>query len=256
MVFPRPVKWTEKEIQNEANKHESRGVFRLKCPSAYSLAVKRGILDKVCSHMSKTKWDDDEKLFKEGLKYNTRVEFLRKSQSAYSLSAQRGILDKVCSHMKPLRTDWTYDMLKEEALRHNTRSDFQINSSSAYQVAFKKGILDEICSHMKKGLFGYDPLKPAILYYLKVKSDIYGYIFKIGVTNRSIEERFTKKERNLIEDYKEWKHTSGGQKILDREQAIIDKYNHFLISKKEYCPLDSGWTECFMWDVLGIWKKN
>lgn len=44
-------KWTDKSLLKEANKYKTRTEFFNKNPAAYGAATRRGILDKICSHM-------------------------------------------------------------------------------------------------------------------------------------------------------------------------------------------------------------
>lgn len=44
--------WTEKRIRTEAKKYKTRSEFRRKCYPAYRAAHRRGLMDRVCSHMS------------------------------------------------------------------------------------------------------------------------------------------------------------------------------------------------------------
>ena len=49
------IKWTDDMIKIEAKKNYTRNEFRKCSESAYKIAIKRGILDDVCSHMIKLK---------------------------------------------------------------------------------------------------------------------------------------------------------------------------------------------------------
>lgn len=45
------TKWTDESLADEAAKYTTRGKFARGSASAYQMAKKRGILDKICEHM-------------------------------------------------------------------------------------------------------------------------------------------------------------------------------------------------------------
>lgn len=136
--------WSDEQLHYEALKYQTKRVFQ-KESSAYIVALRRGIIDDVCSHMkSNTQWTK-ETIKAEALKYTTRNEF-RKESSAYIAAHKRGIIDEVCSHMSD-NAKWTQETIKVEALKYTTRGEFQ-KQSSAYGVAYRSGLMDEVCSHM------------------------------------------------------------------------------------------------------------
>jgi hypothetical protein len=145
------VKWTLKRLHKEALKHKNRQDFRNKSATAYQIAWRKRILDKICSHMtpSKSRPYSIEELSFEALKYTTRNEFAKKGRGAYGAALKNGVLDQICGHMEYVRTYWTDEMLQEEALKYQTRGDFSKYGASAYQPSYERGILDQICSHME-----------------------------------------------------------------------------------------------------------
>lgn len=100
--------WDENAISKEAKKYRYRSEFSKDASGAYAAAKRLGILDTVCSHMTrhpgpKFKWDLPA-LQSEALKYKSRSEFQKKASGAYSVAARKGCLDRICSHMvKPKR---------------------------------------------------------------------------------------------------------------------------------------------------------
>jgi len=93
---------------------------------------------------------------------------------------------------------------------------------------------------------GFDKSKSAVLYYLKIHK---GRAYKIGITNRSVQDRFLKKDFNHIEVLKTW-HYENGEKAYHKEQDILKE---FKFSKYQGIELlSSGNTELFNWDVLGL----
>ena len=91
---------------------------------------------------------------------------------------------------------------------------------------------------------GFDKTKPGILYYLSINN---GQAYKIGITNYSVEKRYSLKELNMIKIVKVWDFAIG-----------LDAYNAEQYYLKEYAYakytgdplLMSGNTELFNQDIL------
>ena len=98
--------------------------------------------------------------------------------------------------------------------------------------------------------YGFDISKPAVLYYLSVKN---GTAFKIGITNRTVAERYTNEELLDITLLKEW-YFDVGQEAYDMEQSILKQYKEFKYKGKKL--LKSGNTELFFLDVLDLNKNK
>ena len=149
--------WTDEMLAAEAAKYSSRKAFVSGSPGAYSAALRRDIIDRICAHMDVTfvSWDEDM-LRAEAAKYATRGEFSLGSRKAYSVARRRGLLDHICGHMQKLRVNWDEDMLRAEAAKYSTRREFSDGSKSAYERARLGGILDSICAHMVPGEGGSD----------------------------------------------------------------------------------------------------
>lgn len=102
-------KWTDCKLEDEALKYSTKKEFREKSNGAYQTIKKRGLLNKLCSHMPKRssvgekhyayKWTI-EKLQAEALKYDNRSDFQENSRKAYNIAHNRKLLDQICSHMK------------------------------------------------------------------------------------------------------------------------------------------------------------
>lgn len=157
MTRPLPkVKWTDEAILEEAKKYSSKEDFRKACSAAYTIAHKRGIIEKVCSHMASSRKTRDywtfEQCQKAASKYQSRNDFKKNDGSAYSTAVRNGWIEQICTHMiKPApKIKWTHKKLAEEAKKFQTKKDFKMFSHSAYVTAVKNGVLDEICSHMFK----------------------------------------------------------------------------------------------------------
>lgn len=99
---------------------------------------------------------------------------------------------------------------------------------------------------------GFNPNLPAILYYLKVEHDG-NTAYKIGITNRTVAQRYQMVDLAKITVISEVKYKLG--KLARQEETKI---------KREFKQgrwqgpdlLDSGNTELFSYDVLGIDKME
>lgn len=93
---------------------------------------------------------------------------------------------------------------------------------------------------------GFASNKAGTLYYLKING---GEAYKIGITNRTVELRFTFEELKLIEVLKTWDYQNGKECYM-QEQQILKQYK-----KHKYTGpplLLSGNTELFTTDILGL----
>lgn len=90
----------------------------------------------------------------------------------------------------------------------------------------------------------FDFTKPAILYYLRVNG---GQAYKIGITNYSVEKRYSKEELTRLHILKTWEYAIG-KDAHAAEQYYLNEYKH---AKYNGDPLlVSGNTELFAYDVL------
>lgn len=92
--------------------------------------------------------------------------------------------------------------------------------------------------------YGFNPNKPAILYYLSINN---GQAYKIGITNRTVRERFGS-DMQYITILKE-QYYEMGQDAYDEEQRILKQFKEF----KYIGPnlLQSGNTELFIVNIDG-----
>ena len=97
---------------------------------------------------------------------------------------------------------------------------------------------------------GFNPLKPATLYYLSVRD---GEAYKIGITTKSVKQRYTRDEMQDISIIEEWRFENG-QKAYEKEQEIINRYKHLIYRGEPI--LRTGHTEMFSFDVLGLDNLN
>ena len=97
---------------------------------------------------------------------------------------------------------------------------------------------------------GFNPSLPAILYYLSIDNGMY---YKIGITNRSVKERFTSMDLQKITILKEWAYPSGAL-AYSKEQQILTQFSTY----KANTPgiLSSGNSEIFTIDILQLGLLN
>ena len=97
---------------------------------------------------------------------------------------------------------------------------------------------------------GFDKNKPAILYYLSVHE---GKYYKIGITNRSVTERFSTEELKAIEIVRTWEFSEGSGAYA-MEQMILEEFKEY--TYKGHPVLHTGNSEIFTIDVLSLDYKE
>jgi len=100
------------------------------------------------------------------------------------------------------------------------------------------------CSKCAESCFDFT--KPAILYYLKING---GQAYKIGITNRTVNERFNKSELQVIEVLATRYYEIGEAAYVAEQEVLSDYLEHKYVGPK---LLESGNTELFNKDILGL----
>ena len=100
------------------------------------------------------------------------------------------------------------------------------------------------CKHCAAG-GGFDSQKAGTLYYLSIDNGAY---YKIGITNRTVDERFTKEELCRIKVIKLWEYPIGFDARM-QERRILELHKDCIVTSQ---VLKSGNTEIFNRDVLGL----
>lgn len=99
---------------------------------------------------------------------------------------------------------------------------------------------------------GFKESKPAVLYVLKIKG--YDNLYKIGVTNLTVDRRLTKTELKII-DTLFTKQFTDGKSCLDKETELLKRFNK---NKANLRILESGNTELVYLteeEVTNLWKE-
>jgi Zn finger protein HypA/HybF involved in hydrogenase expression len=105
------------------------------------------------------------------------------------------------------------------------------------------------CPSCSSASGGFDPKKPGILYYLSINN---GEAYKIGITNKSVQERFNISELKTIKVvFTEF--FENGQDCREKEKQILSEYKAYKYEGPNL--LESGNTELFTKDVLNKDKE-
>lgn len=137
-----------------------------------------------------------------------------------------------------------------EARKYTTRWAFYEGSRGAYYAAKRNGWLDDICGHMERGKNGFDLEKPGYLYYLAVDTRTYDRLYKVGITNRSVEERFSVSDLEMVTKL-HVEYFEVGQDAYDKEQMILANHQWDRYEGPDKI-LESGNTELFTRDIRGL----
>ncbi len=145
------------------------------------------------------------------------------------------------------------DNLLAEAQKYTTRLAFANGSRGAYQAAHDHPSKDKIFAHMESAKGGFDPTKAGIVYYIRVdRGEWLDPWYLIGITNRTVKERYSAKVRKNF-TVLSIKHYEVGQDAYDYEQATLRDFDEDRVDAREWVP--SGGTECFSHDVLNLDKS-
>lgn len=100
---------------------------------------------------------------------------------------------------------------------------------------------------------GFNPNEPGMLYYIAVATDDGDTRYKIGITNRAVEERFRAPDLARIRIVKTWRFAIG-RSAAEREAEIL----HLYAGDRYFGPdiLRDGNTELFTHDILGLEKQD
>lgn len=97
---------------------------------------------------------------------------------------------------------------------------------------------------------GFDQTKPALLYYLAVVTDSDETLYKIGITNLTVQKRFPNVDLLRIREIKTWSFELGAD-AARREISILQEYAEDLYTGVDVL-VGAGNTELFVRDVLEL----
>ncbi len=166
------------------------------------------------------------------------------------------------------RTRTTQDFVQEAKEVHGDRYDY---SRVIYKLSHEKieigctkhgSFWQSPVNHVKGNksgcpgcaLSGFDQTKPGLLYYIAVTTNNGDTLYKIGITNLSIERRFPTIDRARIRVVKIWRFTVG-RDAVNRETEILSYFAAYRYSGPKVL-VGAGNTELFIYDVLELDKKD
>ena len=247
MIPLRMPKWTHNEAIKESLKYSNKEEFFKNSNGAYSYVLKHKLQTQAFSHMidPRIKWNK-ETINDAAIQYIYISDFKKYDYGAYQAAHKLNIFDKVSSHMNRKNKDYTFDELQDEAKKYKYRGEFKKKSYGAYQSAYRKDILDAICIHMKISNKRFSLLKESILYYFKIDN-----LWKIGITNYTLEERYYKRDRDKFKDIKIFKYQTGAE-ARAIEKQIINEFKKYKYDGDTPFSDGTKTAECFTVDVLNI----
>lgn len=194
----------------------------------------------------------------------TKVEILCKKHGMFMQSPNNHLSNGGCSKcgIDAIRKT-TKKFLQESNLIHNKRYKYT-------QVIYKDAVTKVIITCTKHGDFlqqpsqhlqgkgcpscaktGFQLNKPGMLYYFKV-TDQGNVAWKIGITNRSIEERYHIVDKSRISDIQTVWYGSG-QEAWDIEHRIVKIFKKYKYIGPKL--LENGNSELFSIDILNKVKR-
>lgn len=184
----------------------------------------------------------------------------------FSVRANQHLAGQICMKCDIAnKTKSVEEYLLEAAAIHNDKYDYslvnyttnkeQIRIVCPMHGEFKQRASDHLagasCPSCAK--YGFQPNKSAILYYLKITTDTNQVLYKIGITNRTVNERFNLTDLSKIEIVKQKLYTDGAE-ALKWETKLKRMYKEYQYKGPDI--LSSGNTELFTEDIIAMWDSN
>ncbi len=184
----------------------------------------------------------------------------------FSVRANQHLAGQICMKCDIAnKTKSLEEYLLEAAAIHNDKYDYSLVNYTTNKEhirivcpmhgEFKQRASDHLagasCPSCAK--YGFQPNKSAILYYLKITTDTNQVLYKIGITNRTVNERFNLTDLSKIEIVKQ-KVYENGQDALDWENKLKRKYKEYRYQGPNV--LESGNTELFTEDIITMWYRD
>jgi hypothetical protein len=175
----------------------------------------------------------------------------------------RGTGCPYCGGTKPLTTKTfiekakaihgdRYDYTQVEYVNNRSTVTIICPDHGLFQQTGDKHLSGNGCPVCSPG--GFNPSKPGLLYYLAVTTDCGDTLYKIGITNVSVETRFPPQDLDRIRVIETWRFPVG-RIAAEREVEILIQY-----AKYRYVGPDilagAGNTELFTHDVLRLDRRE
>lgn len=136
-----------------------------------------------------------------------------------------------------------------------TEVEYKTASTKVHIICKEHGVFMQTPASHKRGdgcpkcaVHGFNKEKNAIMYYIKVKHND-DTLYKIGITNKTIIERFTASDRSKISVIAIWEFAVGVE-AYNKEQELLQEHSAYKYTGDTI--LSSGNTELFTHDVLGL----
>jgi hypothetical protein len=152
--------YTEDQCREESKKYKTRADFQKKSVSQYTVALRMGILDDICSHMIKPrniKQYTKEEILNSAIKYNNQRDWIKNEVSIFRCALGYKKTDikfweKCVSHMDYIFNPsgyWTYEKCSKIASKYTIKSEFRGRDRLAYRAITTNGWID-LLSHLEE----------------------------------------------------------------------------------------------------------
>ena len=144
-----------------------------------------------------------------------------------------------------------YDYLQVNYVNNNTKVTIICRDHGPFQQTPSNHLSKQGCPDCAES--GFNSNEPGLLYYVAVTTDNGDTRYKIGITNRTVEERFYGPELARIRIVKTWRYAIG-RSAEEREAEILSQN----VGDRYYGPdiLLSGNSELFTHDILGLDRRD
>ena len=158
----------------------------------------------------------------------------------------------------------TEEFIEEAKLIHGTKYDYSRVVYTTFHdkveiVCPEHGVFWQSAVNHVKGnksgcpgcaISGFDQTKPALLYYLAVRTDKDEVLYKIGITNLTVKKRFPAVDLARIRLIKTWDYEKGAE-AAERELEVLREFMDDRYAGDDVL-IGAGNTELFVRDVLGL----
>jgi len=150
------LKWTIENLRTEALKYNYRGEFTTKSPSAYNAALKRGLLDSICSHMTRKHKEKAvyslEKCIEISCRYTNMRDFVKAEPAAYHAVLKNKWQEFLCETLirkRNVKNYWDYDKCIEISKDFKSFTELRNKHYGAYKLILKMGWQERIKNKFK-----------------------------------------------------------------------------------------------------------
>jgi hypothetical protein len=185
-----------------------------------------------------------------GMFEQTPYDHLRGRGCSQCASLQRGMLRRsstdqfIARAMSIHGVEYDYSLVEYKRNNINVLIGCRKSNHGLFQQTPANHLLGRGCPACSKS--GFDGSKPAVLYYLSICG---GVAFKIGITNRSINQRFCLDDIKKITIHGMWRFEIGAQ-ARQWEKKILRSFDRYRYKGEDL--LSNGNSELFCSDVLGV----